>query len=80
MIMTADLDPDGAEPLYQQLAAILRRQIADGTLPKNRPIPSVARLVQEYGVARGTALHAIELLKAEGLVRTVPGRGTFVMP
>jgi GntR family transcriptional regulator len=73
------LDPDGPTPLYQQLAALLRARIDSGDLPPDRPIPSVARLVQEYGVARGTALHAVEVLREEGLVVVVPGRGTYVV-
>jgi GntR family transcriptional regulator len=73
------IDPEGPEPLYQQLAAILRGQINDGTLPANRPVPSIATLVQEYGVARGTAIHALDVLREEGLVRTVQGRGTYVV-
>jgi GntR family transcriptional regulator len=74
------IDPDGPEPLYQQVAALLRDRIKSGELQPNRPIPSVAQLQGEYGIARGTALHAIEVLKQEGLVRVVPGRGTFVKP
>jgi len=35
-------------------------------------------LQQEYGVARDTVRRAIGYLAGLGLVRTVPGRGTFV--
>jgi DNA-binding GntR family transcriptional regulator len=35
-------------------------------------------LSQQYEVAIGTVKKAIELLRAEGLVRTVIGRGIFV--
>jgi GntR family transcriptional regulator len=73
------IDQEGPDPLYQQLAAILRDRIARGELPPNRPIPSVTALQQEFGLARGTVLHAVELLREEGLVRTVIGRGTFVV-
>lgn len=72
------IDPDGPVPVYQQLAAILRGQIKRGKLQPDRPIPSVARLVQEYGVARGTALKAVQVLIAEGLAYTVIGKGTYV--
>lgn len=36
-------------------------------------------LVQEYGVARGTAAKAVRVLVQEKLVRIVPGRGAYVM-
>ena len=74
------IDPEGPEPLYLQLAAVLRGRIERGELPANRPIPSIAQLQQEFGLARGTALRAVDLLRQEGLVRTVAGRGTFVVP
>jgi len=73
------IDPEGPEPLYHQMAAVLRGRIERGELPPNRPIPSALALQQEFGVARGTALRAVALLRQEGLVRTVPGRGTYVV-
>lgn len=73
------IDPDGPEPLYQQVAAILRGRIERGELLPNRPVPSALALQQEFGIARGTALHALDVLRQEGLVRTVPGRGTYVI-
>lgn len=72
------IDPDGPEPLYSQVAAILRARIESGELPPNRPIPGIPHLQQEFGVARGTVMKAVEILRSEGLVHTVQGRGTFV--
>jgi GntR family transcriptional regulator len=74
------IDPLGPTPVYQQLATILRARIESGDLAPNRPIPSETALQQEHGVARGTARRAIALLRDEGLVVTVKGRGTFVRP
>lgn len=73
------IDPDGPEPLYQQLARVLRERIASGELQPRRPIPSTRQLVQEFGLARGTVVKAVDLLREAGLVETVPGRGTFVV-
>lgn len=72
------IDPDGPEPLYLQLADLIERRIRSGELAPNRPIPSVATLVQEHGLARGTVLHALRVLVDRGLVRIVPGRGAYV--
>ena len=35
-------------------------------------------LAKEYGVALGTARRAVKELAERGLVRVLPGRGTFV--
>jgi GntR family transcriptional regulator len=72
------IDHEGPVPVYRQLAGILRGQIQAGTLPPNRPIPSITRLQQEYGLARGTIIKAVDLLVDEGLVYAVPGRGMYV--
>jgi GntR family transcriptional regulator len=72
------LDRDGPEPLYQQLAAILRGQIGSGELPPRTAIPSINRLAADYGLAVVTVRKAIGMLVDEGLVITVSGKGTFV--
>ncbi len=41
-------------------------------------MPSVKQLQQEYGVGRDTVLRAVDTLRAEDLVFTVPRRGTYV--
>lgn len=74
------LDPHGEEPLYRQLAAILRRRIASGEIPVGRPIPSRKTLRQEYDVSMGTIVAAVDLLKDEGLLAMYPGRGLYVRP
>jgi DNA-binding GntR family transcriptional regulator len=74
----SDLDPDAIEPLYEQLAVILRARIESGELA--RRVPSVKTLAQEYGCAQGTAERALKILKDEGLIRSAMGRGTFVVP
>lgn len=74
------IDFEGPTPLYQQVADLIEARIKAGELAPNRPIPSENQLVQEYGIARGTARKAIELLRVRGLIVTVVGRGSFVRP
>ena len=74
------IDHDGDVPVYRQLAEILRGQIERGEIPPRRALPSINRLAQEYGVARGTVEKALQVLRDEGLVRTVIGRGVYVVP
>ncbi len=51
-----------------------------GELGPRDQLPSLKRLMQETGLAQGTVQHAIRVLEAEGIVYTVSGRGTFVVP
>ena len=74
------IDPDSATPVYMQVANILRARIESGELLPDRPVPSESQLQQEFGVARGTARKAIGVLREEGLVVTVMGRGSYVNP
>lgn len=76
----AEFDLEGPEPLYRQLAAVLRERITDGTYPANRRIPSEAQLATEFGVHRSTVRQALDILREEGRIVGVQGRGTFVMP
>lgn len=70
---------DLPEPAYQQLAGILTRRISAGHW-RSGPIPSVKALQTEYGVGRDTVLHALRLLRDDGLIFTVPKRGSYVGP
>jgi GntR family transcriptional regulator len=65
-------------PLYVQLAAVIRASITSGELSKGDPVPSESYLQQTHGVSRVTARKAIEVLRNEGLVYTLPQRGTYV--
>ncbi len=73
------IDHLSGTPVYLQLAAILRAAIQSGELEPDRPVPSYMTLMQEHGVARGTAAKAVRVLVDEGLVRIVPGRGVYVI-
>ena len=74
------VDPDSATPVYVQVAEILRARIESGELLPDRPVPSESQLQQDLGVARGTARKAITVLREQGLVVTVRGRGSYVSP
>ncbi len=42
------------------------------------PLPSEHELAHEYGASRNVVREALDLLRDEGLLRRVPGAGTFV--
>ena len=65
-------------PLYAQLADLFRQRIQKGIWSEGAKLPSLERLVQEFGVARVTVRQAVERLTRDGLVSPQRGRGTFV--
>ena len=70
------IDVKSPDHPYMQIAKQLRDGIASGEY--DGPLPSVKAIARETGVATGTVNHAYEILKEEGLVYSVPGRGMFV--
>ncbi len=73
----AGLDHDSGEPLYLQLADLLRRQIDRGELTSR--VPSVKTLSQDHGVSHVTTEKALAVLRDEGLIRSVIGKGFYVV-
>jgi DNA-binding GntR family transcriptional regulator len=72
------IDPTGPVPPYRQIAEIIRKRINSGEYPRNSRIPTESEMVETWEVARTTARRAIAVLREEGLVYTVPQRGTYV--
>jgi GntR family transcriptional regulator len=58
---------------YERIAADLRAAILDGHLAPGSAIPSENELATDYGVNRGTARRAVELLRADGLIDSRQG-------
>jgi GntR family transcriptional regulator len=61
-----------------EIAADLRRQIANGTLQPGDRLPSMQQLVDEHGVSRQTARQVLLTLKNAGLAEWRRRRGSFV--
>jgi GntR family transcriptional regulator len=73
-----ELDYDDREPLYRQLAEILRARIESGEIPPRRALPSKKALMQQYGISARTVDSAMDILREEGLIETVIGKGLYV--
>ncbi|MEV6102646.1 GntR family transcriptional regulator [Nocardia sp. NPDC051981] len=70
------------EPMasFRGVAELIRQDVEAGEWPTDRPIPGIDRLRERYGVARETAHRAVKHLVAEGLLYSIPRRGTFIRP
>jgi DNA-binding GntR family transcriptional regulator len=78
-VIMSTIDREGPIPPYRQIADELRGEIADGTIPVGRRIPTLVELEARYEVARDTLRKAVKVLKDEGLVETVTGMGVYVV-
>jgi GntR family transcriptional regulator len=71
---------DRADPtdLYEQVAAEIRRAIADGEAEPGEKLPPAKDLAAVLGVNTNTVLRALRLLREEGLLEFRRGRGISV--
>ncbi|MFI6910481.1 GntR family transcriptional regulator [Nonomuraea sp. NPDC050394] len=72
------LDPVTDRPVFKQIADHLRDAIERGSLQPGEKVPSEAKLMGHYSVARMTIRNALQILQAEGLTVAEHGRGVFV--
>jgi DNA-binding transcriptional regulator YhcF (GntR family) len=72
------LNPEDTRPASQQVADLIRAEIASGSLAPGDRVPSVRDLASRYNIAPLTAQSAVSILRKDGLVYSSPGRGTFV--
>ena len=62
---------------YIRVAEALAARIAAGTIPPGSRLPPEKALADEFGVAYGTVRRAMDVLREQGLVVTLWGKGTF---
>ncbi|ASQ95633.1 GntR family transcriptional regulator [Streptomyces sp. 11-1-2] len=67
-----------ARPPYQQAAEAIRAEIQAGKLKPGEQLPSHRELQERFGIANMTARSALRVLREEGLIYTVQGRGSYV--
>jgi GntR family transcriptional regulator len=67
-------------PRYLQIAHALRRRLAGNPVTRVARLPSESALASEFRVSRETLREALALLRDEGLIYSLVGRGTFASP
>ncbi|WP_330339343.1 GntR family transcriptional regulator [Streptomyces sp. NBC_00557] len=71
---------DHASPmgLAEQIAASVRRSMAEGKLRKGDRLPSARALARTLGINMHTVLRGYQILKEDRLIDLRPGRGAVV--
>lgn len=77
-MVTSFTATDDRLPAYVRLRDTLASRIANGEWTADQPIPSEARLAQEYGLSVGTVRKGVDGLVGEGLLERRQGSGTYV--
>jgi GntR family transcriptional regulator len=72
------ISPAAAGPLYEQIVAAVKREIAAGRLLSGVALPSVRALAAELLVSLITVKRAYEELERDGIIYSRQGLGTFV--
>jgi GntR family transcriptional regulator len=75
---TAQIDYSSQVPLHEQVAASIRRAIAEGEAVSGERLPPARDLAAILGVNANTVFRALRTLRDEGLVEFRRGRGVTV--
>lgn len=65
-------------PPYQHAADELRRDILQGRIKPGEQVPPVRLLTERFHLASMTIRNALDVLRDEGLIYTIHGRGSYV--
>lgn len=72
------IDPSSPVPLYEQVAAAVRRAIGEGEIGPGGRLPPARDLAAVLGVNANTVFRGLRTLRDEGLVEFRRGRGVTV--
>lgn len=76
--MLVHVHPASGVPLYLQIESQLKHAIAAGALKAGDALLPVRKLATELRVNPNTVARAYQNLERDGVIRTVPGSGTYV--
>lgn len=74
-----EVNQDPSIPLYDQVAAQVRRSIAEGEIKSGERMPPAVDLADVLGVNKNTVIRALHILRDEGLLDFTRGRGIRVV-
>ncbi|MEU7617161.1 winged helix-turn-helix domain-containing protein [Micromonospora rifamycinica] len=68
------------KPLYERVVDDVTASIHAGTLKPGDKLPSIAQLVEQYGISHTMIKFALRILGERGLIETHQGKGSYVAP
>ena len=67
-------------PIYRQIASQFKDDIMNGRIGEGEYLPSIRGLAKDLKISVITTMKAYELLKQEGMIAPVQGKGYIVNP
>lgn len=74
-----NIDYRDRRPIYEQLVASVKRLIATDLLKPDEFLPSVRSLAGELGINPNTIQKAYAELERDGVITTIPGKGSIIL-
>lgn len=72
------IDVKSRVPIYEQIIASVKEAVVGGLMTADEPLPSVRSLAGELAINPNTIQKAYTELERQGIVYSVPGRGSFI--
>lgn len=67
-------------PIYEQIKEQIKVAILDGSAKEGDMLPSIRTLAKELKISVITTTRAYADLEAEGFIKSMQGKGSFVLP
>ncbi len=74
-----ELNDTNNSPKYKQIVESIKELIQSGKIKYGQKLPSINQISFDYYISRDTVEKAYALLKKEGIIESVKGRGHFVV-
>ncbi len=78
--MNIIISNSSSEPIYEQIKKEIKQAIYSNELKEEEILPSVRVMANDLKISFLTVKKAYDELEAEGFIKTVQGKGSYVLP
>ena len=78
--MNIIISNSSSDPLYEQIKKAIKQAIYTNELKEEEILPSVRALANDLKISFLTVKKAYDELEAQGFIKTVQGKGSYVLP
>lgn len=69
---------EGGKPIYEQLFIRISELIMNGIMQENEKLPAVREVAKSLGINPNTVQKTYAMLEAEGLIYSIPAKGSYI--